>query len=70
MVTAMVTGCLIFLILDLMWSLLIIRLYYRLFTKCPMKDLREYEDDEGEEEDVIEDSTGGTNENNSKVHAD
>lgn len=47
----MVTGCVIFLALDLMWSVLIIRLVYRTFlTDAPLRDLREIEDEVEEEE--------------------
>lgn len=51
-VTSIVTGCVTFLVLDLLWSVLIIRLLYRTFlTNAPLKDLREIEDEaEAEEE--------------------
>lgn len=48
--TSVVTGGVILLALDLMWSVLIVRLLYRTFlTNAPLKDLREIEDEQEEE---------------------
>lgn len=60
----------IFLVLDIAWFMLIMRLFYRLiFSDTPFKDLREYDDDEDvdEYEDEEEDTSGSERERRKRV---